>query len=163
MKKMKKIKKRTTSIFAIIGALAIITAFSSQSEQMKIYEFETVTVVESLIQNGLGRSRMISGTQNVDYREATTIRKDDGEKIKSDKKRSEIRTKAFEETKLLNFYNVAGIRFNNIATNDAMVKSKLNEMSTQGWELVFVSSGVESADKERDAIFITRYHFRKEK
>ena len=55
------------------------------------------------------------------------------------------------------------IRFNNIATNDAMVKSKLNEMSSQGWELVFVSSGVESADKERDAIFITRYHFRKEK
>ncbi|MAM17228.1 MAG: hypothetical protein CMC10_08030, partial [Flavobacteriaceae bacterium] len=75
----------------------------------------------------------------------------------------EIRTLAFEETKLLNFYNVAGIRFNNIATNDAMVKSKLNEMSAQGWELVFVASGVESADKERDAIFITRYHFRKEK
>ena len=89
--------------------------------------------------------------------------KEDGIKEKSDKKRSEVRTLAFEETKLLNFYNVAGIRFNNIATNDAMVKSKLNEMSAQGWELVFVSSGVESADKERDAIFITRYHFRKEK
>ena len=160
---MKNIKNKAISIFAIIGALAMITAFTSQSEQMKIYEFETVTVVESLIQNGLGRSRMISGTETVNYREATTIRKEDGKKEKSDKKRSEIRTLAFEETKLLNFYNVAGIRFNNIATNDAMVKSKLNEMSAQGWELVFVSSGVESADKERDAIFITRYHFKKEK
>ena len=29
----------------------------------------------------------------------------------------------------------------------------------QGWELAFVTSGVESADKERDAIFITRYPF----
>ena len=160
---MKNIKNKAISIFAIIGALAVIMAFTNQSQPGKIYEFETVTVVESLIQNGLGRSRMISGTQNVNYREATTIRKEDGKKEKSDKKRSEIRTLAFEETKLLNFYNVAGIRFNNIATNDAMVKSKLNEMSAQGWELVFVSSGVESADKERDAIFITRYHFRKEK
>ena len=50
----------------------------------------------------------------------------------------ETRTKAFEETKLLNFYNIAGIRFNNIATNDALVKSKLNEMSNQGWELFTV-------------------------
>ena len=160
---MKNIKNNAISIFVIIGALAVITAFTNQSQPGKIYEFETVTVVESLIQNGLGRSRMISGTEKVNYREATTIRKEDGKKEKSDKKRSEIRTLAFEETKLLNFYNVAGIRFNNIATNDAMVKSKLNEMSAQGWELVFVSSGVESADKERDAIFITRYHFRKEK
>ena len=42
-------------------------------------------------------------------------------------------------------------------------KAKLNEMSSQGWELAFVTSGVESADQERDAIFITRYHFQKEK
>ena len=160
---MKNIKDITISIFSIIGFVAIITAFTNQPEPNKKYEFEAVTVVESVIQMGLGRSRMISGTQTVNYREATTIRKEDGKKEKSDKKRSEIRTLAFEETKLLNFYNVAGIRFNNIATNDAMVKSKLNEMSAQGWELVFVSSGVESADKERDAIFITRYHFRKEK
>ena len=49
---------------------------------------------------------------------------EDGEKVKSkNNKRKDIRTKAFEETKLLNFYNLGGIRFNNIATNDAMVKS----------------------------------------
>ena len=83
---MKNIKNKAISIFAIIGALAMITAFTSQSEQMKIYEFETVTVVESLIQNGLGRSRMISGTETVDYREATTIRK------KMVKKRNQIKS-----------------------------------------------------------------------
>jgi len=160
---MKNFKNKAISIFAIIGALAVIMAFTNQSQSGKTYEFETVTVVESLIQNGLGRSRMISGTETVNYREATTIRKEDGDKEKSNKKRTEIRTKAFEETKLLNFYNVGGIRFNNIATNDAMVKAKLNEMSSQGWELAFVTSGVESADQERDAIFITRYHFQKEK
>lgn len=99
---------------------------------------------------------MISGTQTVNYRYATIIRKEDGQKEKSDKKRFEIRTKAFEETKLLNLYNVEGIRSNNIATNDAMVKFKINEMSSQGRDLVFVTSGVESAEKERDAISILK-------
>lgn len=164
---MKKIKLTTIGTLAAICFVVIISGFTTtyQTEQTTtpVYEFQIVTVVESLIQSGLGRSRMISETENVNYREATTIRKEDGEKDKSKKKRSEIRTKAFEETKLLNFYNVAGIRFNNIATNDAMVRSKLNEMSIQGWELFTVASGVESADKERDAIFITRYIFRKEK
>ena len=159
---MKNIKDITISIFAVIGFVAIITAFTNQPEEQKSLEFETVTVIESLIQNGLGRSRMISKTENVDYREATTIRKEDGEKEKSKKSRSEIRTKAFAETKLLNFYNIAGIRFNNIATNDAMIKAKLNEMSAQGWELVSIAAGVESADKERDAIFITRFFFNRE-
>jgi hypothetical protein len=41
-----------------------------------------------------------------------------------------------------------------------MMRAKLNEMSSQGWELVSVASGVESADK--DAIFITRVFFKKE-
>ena len=95
---MKNIKDITISIFAVIGLVAIITAFTNQPEEQKSLEFETVTVVESLIQNGLGRSRMISKTENVDYREATTIRKEEGEKEKSKKSRSEIRTKAFEET-----------------------------------------------------------------
>jgi len=163
-------KKIVTTIISTLAALSLLVIFSGFTNTYRtdqstppIYEFEIVTVVESLIQNGLGRSRMISKTENTNYREATTIRREDGEKQKSNKKRSEIRTKAFEETKLLNFYNVGGIRFNNIATNDAMVKSKLNEMSTQGWELFSVASGVESADKERDAIFISRYIFRKEK
>ena len=163
---MKKIKTTIISTLAALSLLVIFSGYTNtyQTSQstLPIYEFEIVTVVESLIQNGLGRSRMISKTENINYREATTIRRQDGEKDKSKKKRSEIRTKAFEETKLLNFYNVGGIRFNNIATNDAMVRSKLNEMSTQGWELFSVASGVESADKERDAIFITRYIFRKE-
>ena len=42
-----------------------------------------------------------------------------------------------------------------------MMRAKLNEMSSQGWELVSVAAGVESADKERDAIFITRFFSKK--
>ena len=119
-------------IFAVVGFTVLLMGFTSQ-ENIKnsndVYEFEIVSVVESLIPGGSGRSRMISKTQNVDYLQSTTVRLNDGKKLKKDKSRSEIRTKTFEETKILNFYNIGGIRFENIATNDGIVKSKLNEMS----------------------------------
>ena len=101
---------------------------------------------------------MISKTEIVDYNPSTSVRMDDGEKGKSkNDKRKDLRTKAFEETKLLNFYNWGGIRFNNIATNDAMFKSKLNQMTTDGWELAFLTSGV----KDPNGIYLSRYIFKK--
>ena len=119
------------------------------------------TVVESIVPNGLGRSRMISETETVDYKSATIQRTEDS-KEKSKKKRSELRTNTFQETKLLNFYNLGGIRFNNIATNDAMVTAKINDLASQGWELAFVNGGVESSgDKDPQGIFITRYIFKR--
>ena len=139
-----------------LSVLLISAVLSAQQ-----YEYKIFTVVESVVPNGLGRSRMIAETEAVDYKSATTIRYEDG-KDKSDKKRSEIRTKAFEETKLLNFYNLGGIRFNNIATNDAMVTAKLNDLASQGWELAFVTGGVESSgDKDKQGVYATRYILRK--
>jgi hypothetical protein len=71
--------------------------------------------------------------------------------------------KNFEETKLLNFFNIGGIRFQNIAANDALITSKINAMVAEGWELAFVTSGVESEGGKGDGqgIFITRYIFKK--
>lgn len=135
----------------------LFALFITSITQAQQWEYKIFTVVESVVPNGLGRSRMIAETQAVDYKSATSIRTEDG-KNKSDKKRGEIRTKAFEETKLLNFYNIGGIRFNNIATNDAMVTAKLNDLSSQGWELAFVSGGVESSgDKDKQGMYATRY------
>ena len=151
-------------VFAVIGFTVLLMGFTSQENiknNNEVYEFEIVSVVESLIPGGSGRSRMISKTQNVDYLQSTTVRLNDGKKLKKDKSRSEIRTKTFEETKILNFYNIGGIRFENIATNDGIVKSKLNEMSEQGWELINIAAGVESADEVSTAIFITRYYFKR--
>ena len=42
-----------------------------------------------------------------------------------------------------------------------MVTAKMNALAADGWELAFMATGVESADKEPDAIFITRYVFRR--
>ncbi|MEM1003136.1 MAG: hypothetical protein AAGH46_10855, partial [Bacteroidota bacterium] len=80
-------------------------------------------------------------------------------------KRSDIRVKDFEETKLLNFYNVGGIRFQNIVANDVLVTSKLNALAEEGWELMFVTGGVESDAGKGDGngIFVTRYIFKRNK
>ena len=161
---MKNFKDIVIGIFTLIGFAAILTGFTSkETPTAQQYEFEIVTVVESVVPKGLGRSRMLANTEIVDYNPSTTVRMEDGEKDKSNNdKRKEIRTKAFEETKLLNFYNLGGIRFNNIATNDAMVKSKLNQMTADGWELAFVTGGVESSgDKDPNGIYLSRYIFKK--
>ena len=161
---MKNIKDIVIGICAIIGFTAILTGFTNEETSIvQQYEFEIVTVVESVVPKGLGRSRMLAKTEIVDYNPSTSVRTEDGEKVKSkNDKRKDIRTKAFEETKLLNFYNLGGIRFNNIATNDAMVKSKLNQMTANGWELTFVTGGVESSgDKDPNGIYLSRYIFKK--
>tara|TARA_B100001142_G_C14301797_1_gene643084 strand:+ start:871 stop:1362 length:492 start_codon:yes stop_codon:yes gene_type:complete len=161
---MKNIKDIVIGICAIIGFTAILTGFTNEETSIvQQYEFEIVTVVESVVPKGLGRSRMLAKTEIVDYNPSTSVRTEDGEKVKSkNDKRKDIRTKAFEETKLLNFYNLGGIRFNNIATNDAMVKSKLNQMTAEGWELIFVTGGVESSgDKDPNGIYLSRYIFKK--
>lgn len=126
-------------------------------------EYKVVTSVESIVPNGLGRSRIISANEQKDYKEFTTTQtEDDNSRNKS--KRDEIRVKGFDETKLLNFFNIGGIRFQNIAANDAIIESKINTMIEEGWDLAFVTSGVESAGKgDNQGIFITRYIFKRNK
>tara|TARA_R110001606_G_scaffold185604_2_gene333014 strand:- start:90 stop:485 length:396 start_codon:yes stop_codon:yes gene_type:complete len=125
-------------------------------------QFKVITSVESIVPSGIGRSRIISATEERDYKEFTSEQtEEDNTRNKSD--RGEIRVKNFEETKLLNFYNIGGIRFQNIAANDALISSKINAMVADGWELAFVTSAVESDSGKDDGqgIFITRYIFKK--
>ncbi|WP_040533744.1 hypothetical protein [Leeuwenhoekiella blandensis] len=130
----------------------------------QVMEYQTVTVIESIIPNGIGRSRMISTEAERDYKEFTSERsEEDNSRNKSS--RGDIRVKNFEETKLLNFFNLGGIRFQNIAANDAVVTSKINAMAEEGWELAFVNSGVESygGKDDENGIYVTRYIFKRPK
>lgn len=145
--------------FAILAIMAF-----SQVSTAQVYEYQTVTVIESIVPNGLGRSRMITANEARDYKEYTSSRtEEDDKRNKSDRK--DIRLKEFDETKLLNFFNLGGIRFQNIAANDAIVTSKINTMSEEGWELAFVNSGVESFGGKGDGngIYVTRYLFKRVK
>ena len=145
-----------------------------QKNYSQEYEYKTISTIESVVKTkklGLGgliaeRSRMIAEAEGVNFRETTTLRLADQEEEKQQKKkkgenldRSEIRTKQYEETLLLNFYNQFGIRFQNIATNDAIITSKINDLASQGWELAFVSGSAEamSGYDDPNGIIYTRY------
>lgn len=129
-----------------------------QETSKQAFEIKVITSVESIIPSGLGRSRLISSNEERDYKQFTSSRTEENN-TRNKSKRKDIRLKNFEETKLLNFYNLGGIRFQNIAANDALISSKLTEMLSKGWDLMFITSAVESdAGKNDDnGIFITRY------
>ena len=140
----------------------LLVLFCGTISTLFAQDVKIVTVIESIVPNGLGRSRMIVSNEVKDYKEYTTTRTESKDKDQKNKsKRGEIRTKEYEETKLLNFYNIGGIRFQNIAANDAVVTSKIIEMLKNGYELKFVNSGVEaSAGKgDKTGIYVTRYIF----
>lgn len=155
---------RLTQKAGIICILLIAILSGYETKAQKGYEFTSFTVIESIVPNGLGRSRIIHALEARDYKEFTSVRSDDDNtRNKSD--RDDIRVKNFEETKILNFFNLGGIRFQNIAANDAMVNSKVNGMMEDGWDLITIVAGVESDAGEKDGqgIFVTRFYFKRPK
>lgn len=142
----------------LLFSLILVSAAHGYAQEIKI-----ITSVESIVPSGLGRSRIVDAQEEKNYGEFTSTQTEE-DNTRNKSKRGDIRVKNFEETKLLNFYNIAGIRFQNIAANDAVISSKLTDMIKDGWELLFVTSGVESnaGGDDGQGIFITRYVFKKQ-
>jgi len=141
----------------------ILAVFCFFSLSAIAQEYKIVTIVESIVPGGLGRSRMMEAKEINDYKGLTTTRTNGTKSDQGDVKRSEAKIENFDETKLLNFYSFVGINFQNVASNDAVISSKINDMVKDGWQLTFVTSAVESdaGDKDREGIFITRLFFKK--
>jgi len=139
----------------LLGCLIIESNAQSQ--------FKVITTIESIVPGGIGRSRIIENGTEIDYAEFTTERVDGKKSNQGDVKRGDAKVDMFSETKMLNFYSLAGINFQNIASNDALITSMLDSLSKEGWELFTVVSGVESDAGKSDGkgIFITRYIFKK--
>lgn len=140
---------------------AVVFAFSAL--ELAAQEIKVITVVESIVPMGIGRSRIIEHTEDADAGEFTTERNAGQDTKQGNVRRKDLKIGKLEETKLLNFYSGVGINFQNIASNDAIISSKLTEMIASGWKLVFVTSGVESNAGEGDGrgIYITRFIFQK--
>ena len=156
------LKNNTMNKIIIISIFMIFATIETNAQ----IEYKVITSVESLVTSGLGRSRLIDASDAKNYEDYTSTRTDDKKADKRNKSdREDIRIRNFEETKLLNFYNIAGIRFQNIAANDAVITSKINKLTEEGWELAFINTGVESDAGKGDgnAIFITRYTFKRNK
>jgi hypothetical protein len=144
-------------------ALAIIAVFGFTMLSIA-QEVKVVTIVESIVPAGLGRSRMIENKSDIDAEEFTTGRTDGKTSKQKDVNRADAKVDEFDETKLLNFYSIGGINFQNIASNDALITSKINKLVKEGWKLTFVTSAVESDGGKEDGngIFITRLFFMKD-
>lgn len=149
---------------ALVALTLVLVSFTAEEKPVAQSEFTSFTVVESIVPNGFGRSRIINALEQRDYKEYTKVRsEDDNSRNKAD--RGEIRVKNFEETKLLNFYNIGGIRFQNIAANDAVINNKVNTMMDEGWELINITAGVEgdAGKDDGNGIYITRFYFKRTK
>lgn len=147
----------------LIAILAFFIAFTGKAQESSSpkKEFKIITVVESIVPMGLGRSRIIDSKAEVDASFFTTERTDGKKSEMKEVDRKDLRVDEMEETKLLNFFSATGINFQNIASNDAVISSKVNAMLIEGWTLAFVTSGVESDAGTADGqgIFITRMFF----
>jgi hypothetical protein len=119
-----------------LGLTTLILGFKNIDDQpvQPQYEWNQVTVIESVVSGGMGRSRMISTD-------------DKGQ---------------MQEEKLQNFFSMTGINFGNVQENDLKITNMVSTLSAEGWVLYDVTSGVYAADKST-GIFITRYMFKREK
>lgn len=126
---------------ALLAAVVMVAfAFTNsnvlKSSVVESYEWQQVTVVESVVEAGVGRSRIIS---------------------------SDASGKLSEE-KILNLFSLTGINFGNIQKNDSRISSKITNLSNQGWELMEVTTGVSMYGQDNsDGIYMTRYLFRRSK
>ena len=126
-------------------------------------QVKILTVVESIVPMGLGRSRMIENMTDVNTEDFKTSRVDGKTSSQRTVSRKELKVEKFDETKLLNFFSAAGINFQNIASNDAMIAARIMELESEGYSLAYVTSAVESFSGTDDGggIFISRMYFKK--
>lgn len=142
----------------VFAALFMLSAMEAMAQ-----EYAVITTIESIVPAGLGRSRMISNKEDLNTADYTTKRTDGTSSDMGTVKREDLKIDNFEETKMLNFFSATGINFQNVASNDAMISAKLNEMAKAGWSLVFVATGVESnaGTDDGEGIFVTRFIFKR--
>ena len=147
----------------IATILAVLTGFTAFSQDVIPKAYKVVIIVESIVPGGMGRSRIIESKSDVAIENATTERTNGTDSQQGRVKRKDLKIDEITETKILNFYSLTGINFQNIASNDAMIAAKMNELGKDGWKLMFVTSGVESnaGAQDNEGIFITRMIFSK--
>ncbi|MDC1106156.1 hypothetical protein OAT16_05585 [Prolixibacteraceae bacterium] len=145
-----------------IGLVILLVVGTVPASAKKVIKI--VTTIESIVPMGIGRSRVIEEKSDISSENLTTKRDDGKKSSQKNISRKGIKIKKFDETKLLNFYSMAGINFQNIASNDAVVSDKLTDLLSEGWDLIHVTSAVESdaGDGDHKGIFITRYILSKE-
>ncbi len=118
----------------IILLLAGLFVQSKVMAQKHATKFTQITTIESVVNGGAGRSRMI-------------ISKDDG---------------TTEEKDLNNLFSIAGINFKNIKENEVNILQTLKSYTDNGWKMFSNTPLTLSPGNNGTGIFMTRYLLCKE-
>ncbi|WP_339877184.1 hypothetical protein [uncultured Algoriphagus sp.] len=154
--------KTRLSYLAILFSLSTYT-YAQQADNSAKPEFKIVTIVESINFRGNGESRIIDSQTEVDDSEYAAF-KTDGSKAKNRALEGRhIKVDKLEEIKLRNLFDGFEVSPKNVAFNDAMTSSKINSMVKEGWNLIYVTSAIESdaGDGDLTGMLITRLFFSK--
>ena len=69
--------KKLNYIAITVSAICIMAVIYSFTLVEKGYEFKTITVIESIVPNGIGRSRIINSLGERDFREFSKVMTED--------------------------------------------------------------------------------------
>jgi hypothetical protein len=114
-------------LVAIIIGSSSVHAQEVQAEAGR--QFMQITTIESVVNGGLGRSRML-------------ITNPDGSQKESD---------------MNNLFSIAGINFKNIKENEDKIVKTLKEYTEEGWKVDNITSFTLSPGETSFGIFMTRY------
>ncbi|MEM9935400.1 MAG: hypothetical protein AAF824_17380, partial [Bacteroidota bacterium] len=103
----------------VLFGLLMATFFAFESAHSQT-EYKVITMVESIVPGGLGRSRLIENKAELNIDEYTTERTNGKNSGMGSVKRKDAKIDAFAESKILNLYTLVGLNFQNIASNDAL-------------------------------------------
>ncbi len=105
-------------------------AFKPAAREQGKTIFMQFTTMESIIPGGTGRSRLFVTESNGLQQEFT----------------------------MENLYSMVGINLKNIQFNEKLIVEKLNAYANEGWQVVSVTTGVQSpSEGTAQGIFLTRY------
>ncbi|RAK66717.1 hypothetical protein [Hymenobacter edaphi] len=110
----------------------------AQVSKAGTYQFMQMTTIESVVAGGLGRSRITFTPEFKGTKEAT----------------------------MENLFSLTGINMQNVRANEEAIIRYLQEVQTEGWDLVQVTpltQTLQSGGSTGQGIFMTRYLFRKAK
>jgi hypothetical protein len=121
--------KRFTTLCLVTSLLMLLTSTGLPAQERTPTSFMQITTIESVVNGGLGRSKMI-------------ITKEDGTQ---------------EEKDLNNLFSIAGINFKNIKENETTLIGTLKSYTDKGWKLVSTTPLTLSPNEGGNGIFMTRY------
>ncbi|RYG31066.1 MAG: hypothetical protein EOO01_35875 [Chitinophagaceae bacterium] len=119
-------------IITLCAALVLTASALFSQEKTSVSTptgFMQITTIESVVNGGIGRSKMI-------------VTKEDGSQ---------------EEKELNNLFSIAGINFKNIRENETSLITTLKSYTEKGWKLISATPLTLSPHESGNGIFMTRY------